>query len=127
MLQHVFDADFALADPLRQSENAHQTALIGDGFDLVVRQVARVVEHAAGVGVTDEKRCGGHFQGLEEPLAIHVREIYDHAQSIRFFDDFDAEISQTAACAVFPDAVTELIAKIPNWLQRAQPEAVEVS
>src|SRR5262249_41771689 len=121
------DSDFSFADALRQSENPHQTALIGDGFDLVVRQVTRVVQHPTGVGVADQKRSGSHLQGLEESLAIHVREVNNHAQPICFFDHFHPKIRQTASGAVSPYAVAELVAKIPHWLQRAQAKTVKIS
>ena len=64
---------------------------------------------------------------LEKSFAVHMRQIDDHAQAIRFFDHFDAEIRQPAAGAVFPYAVAELVAKIPNRLQRAQTQTVKIS
>src|SRR5262249_16582261 len=74
VLQQVFDVGSALFDALGQGENPHQTALIGDGFDLVVRQVTRVVQHPTGIGVADQKRSGSYLQALKKSLAIHVRE-----------------------------------------------------
>src|SRR5215475_10379296 len=69
VLQQVFDVGSALFDALGQSENAHQTALIGNGFDLIVRQVTRIVQHPTGVGMANQKRGGSRLQALEESLA----------------------------------------------------------
>ena len=96
--------------------------MIGDRFDLIVGEIARVVEHAAGICMADEQRRGRRVERLKKSFAVHVREIDDHAQTIRFFDDFDAEIRQSPAGAVFPYAVAELVAKIPTGCSERKPK-----
>src|SRR5215470_13681888 len=100
---------------------------MGNSFDLAVPHVTPVMQHPTGVCLSDQTRCGSHLQGLEESLAIHVREVNNHAQPICFFDHFHSKIRQTASGAVFPYAVAELVAKIPHWLQRAQAKTVKIS
>src|SRR5262249_19976076 len=127
VLQKVSDVGSALFDALGQGENPPQTAMSDDGFNLVVRQVTRIVQHSTGVGMADQKRSGSHLQALKESLAIHVREVNNHAQPICLFDHLHPKIRQPATRAVFPDAVAELAAKIPHRLQRAQAKTVKIS
>jgi hypothetical protein len=49
------------------------------------------------------------------------------ATSIGLFNYLDAEIREPSPGSILPDAIAELVAKIPNRLQRAQPQAIEVS
>src|SRR4029077_18674863 len=125
--QHVLDPHLAFRDALGERQNPYQTPLLRNGLDLIVREIAGVIEHAAGIGMAHEQRRSGRVERVEKPFAVHMREIDDHAQTIRLFDHFDAEISQAAAGAVFPYSVTELVAKIPNRLQRPESQSVKIS
>ncbi len=73
------------------------------------------------------QRRGGDLEALEKTFPIHVRQIDDHAQAIGLLNHFDAEVREPSAGSILPDAVAELVAKIPNRLQRAQSQAIEVS
>jgi hypothetical protein len=42
--------------------------------------------------VAHEQRRRGRIQRLEKSFAVHVRKIDDHAQTIRFFNNFHAEV-----------------------------------
>src|SRR4029434_3641121 len=112
---------------LGECKNADEATRVGDSLDLIVGEIAHVVEHAASIGVADEQRRAGGITRLEKTFATSVREGGDHASSIRLFDDLDTKIRQASTGAVFPHTVTQLITKIPNGLQGTQTQAVEVS
>src|SRR6185312_7892328 len=118
VFEHIVDGDFAFADTLWKRQDPDQTALICNRLDLIVGEIAWVIEHAAGVRVADDQRRSGGVERLKKSFPVHVREIYNHAQAVRFFKDLNAEIRQSSAGAVFPDAVAKLVAKIPDGLER---------
>ncbi len=56
-----------------------------------------------------------------------MRQIDHHAQAIGFLDNFDAEMRKPPAGAIFPNAVAQLVTKIPHRLQRAQAQPVKIA
>jgi len=126
-IKQIVERGAFLDDALGQGEDSDEAALFGDRLDLIVRQIARVVQHAAGVGVAHDQRRFGRFQRLEKSLAVHVREIDHHSEAVHLLDDFDAEAREPSLGAVFPHAVAQLVAEVPGELHRAQAEAIEIS
>jgi len=106
VFEHIVDGDFAFADTLWKRQDADQTALICNRLDLIVGEIARIIEHAAGVRVADDQRRSGGVERLNASVM--------DATAMTFPDDsFDVIVAQYVITAVpDPEATLDEFARV---------------
>src|SRR5262249_11178935 len=111
--------DAVAAEETRTEDDADDAALVGDGAQLVVVDVAPVPESAGDSGVRDDGRPLGHRACLEKSLSIDVREIDDAAGRFAALHELLAPPRQAVAVAP-PAAVSGKACLVGAEMQDAE-------
>ncbi len=92
MLENVLHVSRRLFGKLLVIEvYAYGSALRGDCANLIVGQRARMLHHAAGVGMRGKYRTRGSFQNLLNGLVADMRNVYGNADAAHFIDNLLAD------------------------------------
>ena len=78
------------AEKARTEDDADAAAPFGHGAQLIVVDVAPVIEGAEDTGVAHQRRTRRHLAGVEEPAPVHVREIDQHAELLAKVDEIES-------------------------------------
>ena len=103
MVDHVVQMFDGIADggrsffPQETSVEAYlyHTSLAGNGFQLFIGQVARVVAQGFAGGVGADYRCLADSEGIVETLFSGVGEVYHHSYPVHLPDDLGSEFTDS--------------------------------